>query len=410
MTAFMAAISSLVLLCGLVLLGPQEEIKTLREKKQKHVWCAQTLDALWKYKDVAYVGGRVKALVMRRPPPETDDPKGKFPEISFGGCDEEKENEGGRNEPILLIAAKNGVLEMVKKILEDEPGAIHETNSLAQNVLHVTVENKQHDVFEHLEEYLKDKMLWKSHVGRADKDGNTVLHLAAKLSHCKPLHIGGSAMQMQWELKWLLYMQKKVPRHLQFLCNRRGETPEEIFERDHKNLIKEGVEWLKSTSGSCSVVAALIASVAFTASITIPGGAENVTGKPYLEHHPAFKLFSLTSLLAFSCSITFLIFFLSILFSQQQPRDFHKDLPFKLLLGLSFLFMSIVSISASFSAAFFFLLKDILKQHVYSLYVFTILSIYFTVIILLPICTDLFIAVFNNTPRSSNRESGKLLI
>ncbi|XP_054800920.1 uncharacterized protein LOC129305043 [Prosopis cineraria] len=221
-----------------------------------------------------------------------------------------------------------------------------------------------------------------------------------------PMHISGAAMHKQWEVEWFRYMKKKVPHKMQFLCNRNQQTPADTFATDHKDLIKEGVEWLKSTSESCSVVAALIAGVAFTTAITIPGGTEQVTGKPYLERHPAFKLFASTSLLAFCCSITSLILFLSILTSRQQPRDFHKDLPFKLLLGLSFLFMSIVSISVSFSAAFFFLLKDILKQDVFSLYVFTISSIYFTGVILLPLCTDLFKAVSIKIPQSGNRESG----
>ncbi|XP_054800368.1 uncharacterized protein LOC129304663 [Prosopis cineraria] len=286
-----------------------EEIKTLRKKKQKHLWCGQILDGLWKYKDVAYWRS-CQSLVNPEPRRETDGPK---------GVEEMVKNERERQESALFIAAENGVLEIVKKILKDKPEAIvicKQANPC------FGVPDEAH------KENLQEKLL-----RGVDSAGNTILHLAARLSHYMPMHISGAAMHMQWEVEWFRYMKKKVPHKMQFLCNRNQQTPADTFATDHKDLIKEGVEWLKSTSESCSVVAALIAGVAFTTAITIPGGTEQVTGKPYLERHPAFKLFASTSLLAFCCSITSLILFLSILTSRQQPRDFHKDLPFKLLLG-----------------------------------------------------------------------------
>ncbi|XP_054804257.1 ankyrin repeat-containing protein ITN1-like [Prosopis cineraria] len=324
------------------------------------------------------------------------------------GCDEEEEHEGG-NESVLFIAAKNGVLEILEKILKDKPGAIHETNSLDQNVLHVTVENRQPRVFEHLEKYLKEKELWESHVARADKDDNTILHLAAKLSRYKPRHIAGSALQMQWEVKWFLFMKKKMP-HMQFLQNKSRKTPQDIFVRDHEDLLEQGIGWLKSTSESCSVVAALIAGVAFATATTFPGGTQEETGKPYLERHPAFNLFAFTPLWALFCSITSLITFLSILTSRQQPQDFRKDLPSKLLVGLSYLFMSIASVLASFSSAFFFLLRDHLQQVVFSLYAVAILPIAYFGVAQSPLYMDLMRATFRNIPQSSNRESEKLIL
>lgn len=53
----MASINSqLYLRVVLFLLGIQD-LKHLREKKQKHVWCRQILNQLWKNRNVAYVGG-----------------------------------------------------------------------------------------------------------------------------------------------------------------------------------------------------------------------------------------------------------------------------------------------------------------------------------------------------------------
>lgn len=208
----------------------------------------------------------------------------------------------------------------------------------------------------------------------------------------------------------LQYIKDIAPRYVLFLTNNEGETPVDIFRDHHESLVKDGAEWLKSTSESCSVVAALIAGVAFATSTTIPGGTQEETGKPYLERHPAFNMFALTSLLALSCSTTSLIMFLAILTSRHQPRDFRKDLPLKLLLGLSALFVSIAAVLVSFSSAFFFVLKDNLKEVVFPLYAATILPISFYAVAQFPLFADLVRAIFTKVPQSSNRESEKLIL
>lgn len=105
-----------------------------------------------------------------------------------------------RRETALFIAAKNGVLEIVEKILRDKPGTLHEHNSQGQNVLHVAVEYRQPHVFV----ILQKQRLWENLLRGVDNDGNTVLHVSAKLSQYKPWHIPGSALQMQWEIKWFM--------------------------------------------------------------------------------------------------------------------------------------------------------------------------------------------------------------
>ncbi|KAI3945459.1 hypothetical protein MKW92_014949 [Papaver armeniacum] len=54
--------------------------------------------------------------------------------------------------------------------------------------------------------------------------------------------------------------------------NKKGDTAQFIFTEAHKELVKEGQDWLKDTSGSCMIVGALIATVAFAAAFTVPGG------------------------------------------------------------------------------------------------------------------------------------------
>ena len=109
-----------------------------------------------------------------------------------------------------------------------------------------------------------------------------------------------------------------------------NKTLADIFTENHKDLVKEGGERLNRTSESCSIVAALIAIVAFPMSTTIPGAVKENSGTPILESHLAFDIFTVTSLVALCFSVTALFLFLSILTSRYQEKDFRVDLPGKL--------------------------------------------------------------------------------
>ena len=137
------------------------------------------------------------------------------------------------------------------------------------------------------------------------------------------------------------YIKDLVPSRFFSKNNKNDETAWDIFERDHNALMKDSSDWLKETSNSCSVVAALIAGVSFATSSSVPGGTDK--GKPTLEGQPAFDAFAISSLIGLCFSVTALIMFLSILTSRKQAKDFRRNLPFKLLFGLSSLFVSITS-------------------------------------------------------------------
>lgn len=104
-----------------------------------------------------------------------------------------------KKETPILIAAKSGVTEMVEKILELFPVAIHDTNTEKKNVVLLAVENRQPHVYQLL---LMRNVLKDSVFGKVDDQGNSALHLAAKLEDHKPWLIPGAALQMQWEIKW----------------------------------------------------------------------------------------------------------------------------------------------------------------------------------------------------------------
>ncbi|KAK2991125.1 hypothetical protein RJ640_029418 [Escallonia rubra] len=404
--------SNQTLLVFIIQHARSRNIIKLREKKHKHTWSVEIMNKLlksaetYRYEDN---GGKPKLSQSwakdgeTMPYQEHVDPDGgnsknnddaSMKTIIISG----DEDEDGEKETPILIAAKNGITEMVQKILEDSPVAIHDTNLDKKNIVLLAVEHRQPHVYQ----LLHDRIVMKDTVfRRVDKDGNSALHLAAMLGKNRPWRIPGAALQMQWELKWYKFVKESMPLHFFVRYNKTGKMPHDIFIDTHKDLLKDGGEWLTHTAQSCSVVAALIATVAFATSSTVPGGVKEDSGTPTLENQPAFNIFAISSLFALCSSVTSLVMFLAILTSRYQEKDFSKDLPYKLLRGLTSLFVSIAAMLVSFCAGHFFVLKDKLKYAVFPVYAITCLPVTFFAIAQFPLYFDLMWATIKKVPQRS---------
>ena len=108
----------------------------------------------------------------------------------------DKSNE--KTETTILLAARNGITEMVEYILNKFPMAI-DNKSEGQNIVLLAVKNRQTHVLQLLleQEFVKRKL-----IHEVDTDENNALHLAAKIGKQRPWLIPGAALQMQWEIKW----------------------------------------------------------------------------------------------------------------------------------------------------------------------------------------------------------------
>ena len=190
------------------------------------------------------------------------------------------------------------------------------------------------------------------------------------------------------------YIESSRQTHFFLRTNKEGKTPDQLFTKTHKDLVKSGGKWLTSTSTACSYVAVLVATVAFAASTTVPGGVDEKTGKPPLQNRPAFDVFAASSLVALCFSITSLVMFLAILTSRYQEKDFGKDLPRKLLIGLTSLFVSIASMVCAFCAGHFFVLEDKLKYAAYPVYIVTCFPVSLFAVAQFPLYLDLVKATF----------------
>ena len=100
----------------------------------------------------------------------------------------------------VLLAAKYGLLELMKKILSAVPDPIYDKTAENRNVVLVAVKKRQPYILMELNNIYKH--FWDSLIDEVDIEGNNALHLAAKLSKYKPWDLPGSAMQMQWEIKF----------------------------------------------------------------------------------------------------------------------------------------------------------------------------------------------------------------
>ncbi|KAF1889247.1 hypothetical protein Lal_00024570 [Lupinus albus] len=208
----------------------------------------------------------------------------------------EAKEEVDLKETPFLVAARNGIVEMVNEILNEIPSAIHNTNKKKENVLLVAVKNRQPLVIDTIRMRMKTEV-WNNLLLAVDDDENTMLHLAAQaLGQDMPWQIAGSALQMVWDIKWFQYIKSLVPQHFYFRNNIDNKTAGEIFKESHKDLVADSGEWLKDTSESCSVVAGLVAGVSFAAASSIPGGT-NDEGRPTLEGQSAFDIFAISSLI-----------------------------------------------------------------------------------------------------------------
>lgn len=128
-------------------------------------------------------------------------------------------------------------------------------------------------------------------------------------------------------------------------------TPRALFSSEHRGLLKDAKEWIKDTSNSCMVVSTLVATVAFAAMITVPGGNDSGTGMPVLARKKLFAVFSISNGSSMISSAVSLLMFLSVQTSRHKEDDFLESLPNILVRGLVFLFIAVITMMISFGTA-----------------------------------------------------------
>ncbi|WVZ25452.1 hypothetical protein V8G54_003996 [Vigna mungo] len=115
-------------------------------------------------------------------------------------------------------------------------------------------------------------------------------------------------------------------------------------------MLKEAQTWVKERAQSCStIVAILIATVAFSAAYPTEGGREYGTDSFPIKE---FLFFTILDVVALTTSLASVSIFLFIIISSYTLWDFHKYLPRVLKCGFIMLFLSLITTVVAFCETF----------------------------------------------------------
>lgn len=256
---------------------------------------------------------------------------------------------------VVFIAVKHGIVEFITEIMKHYPDIIWCYDDYNRHIFLYATLQRQEKIFNLIYTMGAKK---NSVATNWDKAHNNILHQAAFLAPSSQLdRVSGAALQMQRELQWFKEVESIVQPKYKEMVNLHNKTPQALFSDQHKKLVEQGEKWMKETAESCTVVAALIATIMFSAAFTVPGGYDEYTGIPLYLHRNSFMVFIVSDAMSLFSSCTSVLMFLGILTSRYGEEDFLKSLPRKLIIGLSSLFFSIATMMVTFGVTLVIILK-----------------------------------------------------
>ncbi|KAL8239472.1 hypothetical protein R6Q59_016039 [Mikania micrantha] len=250
---------------------------------------------------------------------------------------------------------KYGTAEVVEESILTYPDIIWYTDKGFQLSLEA-ITQRQEQVYNILFQSAVHKAAQAALIDKDEKENS--LHKAAKLAPPNRLfRMTGAALQMQRELQWYKEVEDFVDPAFKKALNKDKKTPKMVFMEEHKDLLNEAQQWMKDISASCTVVVALIITMAFAGAFTLPGGNED-NGNPLFLNKGTFMLFIVSDAIALFSSTASVVMFLGILTARFAPDDFLYALPKRMTIGLVFLFLSLAGTMIAFGATVALVLKD----------------------------------------------------
>ncbi|KAI8540671.1 hypothetical protein RHMOL_Rhmol08G0004300 [Rhododendron molle] len=294
--------------------------------------------------------------------------------------------------PAVFDAVKHRNSEIVERSLKVYPDLVWILDEEDRNLFLFAVLHREEKVFCLLHEMGPRMNLIATSL---DRNRNTILHHAAMLSPSSHLdHISGAALQMQRELQWFKEVEKLVQPMYRELLNDKGMTARALFTSQHDRMRKQGEKWMRDTATSCTVVAALIATIMFTSAFTVPGGYDNETGDPLNLDHDYFMTFIIADALSLLSSASSVLVFLGILKARYTESEFLFSLPCKLLLGVTTLFFSIVTMMLTFASTIFITLHDRLSWICIPIVLFCGMPVMIFTFPQVPLIYEIFVSTF----------------
>nr|GEZ00102.1 ankyrin repeat-containing domain, PGG domain protein [Tanacetum cinerariifolium] len=211
----------------------------------------------------------------------------------------------------IFEATRQNASDVVQSVVSRFADAIWCANEDGHNFIQYAVINRSHNVYSLVYKMSEHRNIYKT---IEDSFGNNLLRLVARLAPANKLNnICGAALQIQRELQWFKEIEEFVCPLNRTQKNYADETPEMVFTREHKDLVSEGEQWMKTTAESYTITAALITTIVFAAAITVPGGNNQDSGIPIFTNNVAFITFAVADAISLFTAVTSLLMFLSIL-------------------------------------------------------------------------------------------------
>ncbi|KAI3674854.1 hypothetical protein L2E82_51873 [Cichorium intybus] len=255
----------------------------------------------------------------------------------------------------ITTAVKYGTYEIIEECISTYPGIIW-YNVGGFYLFLAAIKERQERVYNLVYQMSSHKVFAATQLD--DEKNENALHIAAKLAPPHRLNVvTGAALQMQREIQWFKEVENFIEPSYKEALNNQQKTPRMVFTHEHEGLLKDGQQWMKDTASSCTVVAALIVTMAFAGAFTVPGGNKD-DGKPLFLNDGVFMLFVVSDAIALFSSSTSVLMFLGILTSRYAEGDFLYALPKRMTIGLISLFLSLVATMIAFSATIALVVRD----------------------------------------------------
>ncbi|XP_010275874.1 PREDICTED: uncharacterized protein LOC104610787 isoform X1 [Nelumbo nucifera] len=293
----------------------------------------------------------------------------------------------------LFLAVEKGNVDFIAEILRYCPQLARLKNEQHMTLFHAAILNRQDRIFK----LILDLQVPLSIIyAYKENQSNNTLHLVAMLPPKDRLNqISGAALQLRNELIWFMKVQGILPPNSHIEVNRDNKTPKMLFNETHHELFKDGEEWMKRTVDACMVVAALVASVMLSATLSLPGATKNDTGITIFIQHKIFYYFVVSNMVSLLFSSASMIAFLSIYMSRFTEVDFLDTLPWMLCIGLLFLFISIAAMMTTFVSTLLMVLRDEIKWAMIPPASLAILPIAILSLRQLPILLDMMLSTYS---------------
>ncbi|XP_071709711.1 uncharacterized protein [Rutidosis leptorrhynchoides] len=248
----------------------------------------------------------------------------------------------------LLLATIHDSTEIVRELLTRHPQSVEHVDKDGRTILHLAILYRRNRIIDILEEmeYPLDRL-----EGRVDKQYNTLLHMVGQKVDLLKEDVKHPAEELKHDQRLYTRVEKLTANLDLMMWNASQKTPYEVFADTNDKLRSNAKNWMCENAKNCSIVAVLIATVAFTSAYQIPGGYNN--GHPVLKNEPAFILFTFADAISLSSALSSVIVFLNIVTSPFRFKDFASSLYERQLLGLILLIISVAMMMVAFAATLF---------------------------------------------------------